>query len=348
MPETLPCITNLYQVVVIDHASTTPKYQQVVNAIIKGVEEGLLQQYYPMPSINDLSYELEISRDTGVRAYRDLKQLGIINSVPGKGYFIAADRVVKRMKVCLLFNKLSTHKKIIYDAFIEALGGRASIDFYIYNNDFALFKEILQQKLEGYSYYVIIPHFLEGAEHALKLIDEIPKDKLILMDKLLPQIEGQFGAVYENFAQDIYGALEKALEPLSKYHTIKMIFPDYTYYPREIKDGFIKFCHEYAFGYEIVSDMESEIIQAGTTYISLMEDNLVQVIEKILNARFEIGKQVGVISYNETPLKRIILNGITTISTDFKLMGELAAHLMLQRSKEHISIPFKLNLRASL
>jgi len=47
-------------------------------------------------------------------------------------------------------------------------------------------------------------------------------------------------------------------------------------------------------------------------------------------------------------MKKIILNGITTISTDFYLMGEKAAELILQKSKKKISIPFKLILRDSL
>ncbi len=49
-----------------------------------------------------------------------------------------------------------------------------------------------------------------------------------------------------------------------------------------------------------------------------MENDLVILIERILAAGLKVGKDVGVISYNETPLKKIILNGITTISTDFK------------------------------
>ena len=60
-----------------------------------------------------------------------------------------------------------------------------------------------------------------------------------------------------------------------------------------------------------------------------MEDDLVLLIEKIIETKLEVGKQVGVIAYNETPLKRIILNGINTISTDFHLMGEKAAQLIL-------------------
>jgi DNA-binding LacI/PurR family transcriptional regulator len=62
----------------------------------------------------------------------------------------------------------------------------------------------------------------------------------------------------------------------------------------------------------------------------------------------KIGEQVGIISYNETPLKKVILNGITTISTDFHQMGVIAAELILSDSKEHIKVPFKLTLRQSL
>ena len=79
-----------------------------------------------------------------------------------------------------------------------------------------------------------------------------------------------------------------------------------------------------------------------------MEDDLVLLIEKILNKKLKIGKDVGVISYNETALKKIILNGITTISTDFQMMGEKAAELILNKSVAHIEARFYLTLRNSL
>ena len=47
-------------------------------------------------------------------------------------------------------------------------------------------------------------------------------------------------------------------------------------------------------------------------------------------------------------LKKIILNGITTISTDFQMMGEKAAELILNKSSEHIEARFYLTLRNSL
>jgi DNA-binding LacI/PurR family transcriptional regulator len=60
------------------------------------------------------------------------------------------------------------------------------------------------------------------------------------------------------------------------------------------------------------------------------------------------GEDVGIISYNETPIKKIILNGITTISTNFEEMGKMAARLILENRREHLEVPFKLTIRNSL
>jgi hypothetical protein len=180
------------------------------------------------------------------------------------------------------------------------------------------------------------------------VINTIPKDKLILLDKLVPGVDGQYGAVYENFEKDIYGALEEALPQLSKYNTIKINVPANTYHPDEIFKGFRRFCQQYAFSYKVVHNIANEPIKKGEAYINLMEDDLVILIEKILATKMKVGKHVGVISYNETPLKKIILNGITTISTDFTMMGEKAAQLILEQSTEHVEIPFHVTIRASL
>ena len=215
---------NLYNLISLDEYSATPKYLQVVNSIVKAIEDGKISKGYLMPSSNDLSYELDISRDTSMRIYKELKKLKILVAFPGKGYFISETDLRKRITIFLLFNKLSTHKKIIYDSFAAALGNHAAIDFYIYNNDFLLFKDLLNNRKKDYSYYVIIPHFLEGGEHATDVINTIPKEKLIIMDKLLPGVDGSYGAVYENFEKDIYTSLKQALPQLSKYHTINIIF----------------------------------------------------------------------------------------------------------------------------
>ena len=332
----------------IDFYSATPKYLQLANCIIKAIQENKIKQNDVLPSINELSFEFEIARDTAEKGYKYLKKLGILGSVPGKGYFIRNTEINQSLQIFLLFNKLSAHKKIVYDALVAALGDLATIDFYIYNNDYALFKKLLARKRTDYTHYVIIPHFLEGGENAHEIINAIPKDKLVLLDKVLPGVDGKYAAVYENFEQDIFKALEQALPALSKYDTLKIIFPSYTYYPEEIIKGLSHFCSEYAFSFKVVHQIRNEEIRKGDVYINVMEDDLVTLIERVMGGNLVIGTDVGIISYNETPLKKLILNGITTISTDFQLMGAKTAELILQQSTEHVAIPFYLTLRPSL
>src|SRR5258708_27610450 len=113
-----------------------------------------------------------------------------------------------------------------------------------------MFRKLLTNHKEYYSHYVIIPHFPEGEEYAPEIINSIPREKLVLLSKTIPGINGEYTAVYENFEKDIYGALDMAREALSTYHTIKTIFPAYAYHPTAILKGCNRFCQEYAFTFK--------------------------------------------------------------------------------------------------
>ncbi|MBZ4187927.1 GntR family transcriptional regulator [Niabella beijingensis] len=339
---------SIFKYIELDVLSATPKYQQLAQSIINAIADGSIRKDDILPSINELSYEFEISRDTAEKAYKHLKRMGVLGSVPGKGYFVKAGDLQNSLKIFLMFNKLSTHKKIIYDAFVKTLGPTAVIDFYIYNNDFNLFKKLISSIEKKYTHFVIITHFMEGGEGAPEIINALPKEKLILLDKLVPGVTGDFSAVYENFEEDIYRSLEKALDRLKHYETLKIIEPEYSYFPEEITNGFRRFCQQYAFNGKVVHHIQKEIISEKEVYICLMEDDLVTLVDKIMAAELRLGADVGVISYNETPLKRLILQGITTFSTDFEAMGAEAARLVLSGEKQKVAVPFHLRLRPSL
>lgn len=332
----------------VDEYSITSKYLQIANSVIREIANGNIKLGDNLPSINELSIELDIARDTVERGYKHLRHIGIIDAVPRRGYYIKNTEFHKPFKVFLLFNKLSAHKKSIYDSFVSTLGENAVIDFYIYNNDFLLFKKIIANKKDDYTHYVIIPHFIDSEENANEIINTLPKEKLLLLDKIVPGITGEYAAAYENFEKDIYNALCSATERLSKYHTLKIIFPSQTYYPVEILRGFKNYCQDNAFCYKVVHNIQDEPVNSGEVFINVMEDDLVILLERLIPSGLIIGEQVGVISYNETPVKKFILNGITTISTDFHQMGITAAKLILSNLKVLTEIPFKLILRASL
>lgn len=135
---------------------------------------------------------------------------------------------------------------------------------------------------------------------------------------------------------------------LATYHTLKIIFPNYTYFPKDILAGFQAFCRQYAFNHTVIPIIENEVIQPGVVYINLMEDDLVTLLGKVKQTSYLVGKDIGIISYNETPWKEHILQGITTISTDFVAMGQMAAQLVRNSSNDKLNVPFRLTLRPSI
>ena len=330
--------------------SKVPKYKQIINSLFSAIENGDIKKNDKLPSVNELLIEFDISRDTIVRAYDYLKKMELIESVPGKGYYIKKDDFVLKAKVFLLFNKLSAHKKIIYDAFAKELGDHATIDFFIYDNNYRQFKNLIEtSKAREYTHYVIICHFEEGGEDLINFIKaQIPKRKLIILDKRVEKLGASVGCIYQDFEKNIYEALAELNPQLKKYKQIKLLLRKRTYHPIEIKKGFIKFCGQYAYDFQIVEEIENETIEKNTAYINLMENDLVILIKKIKETNFVLGKDVGIISYNDTPLKEILLDGITVISTNFEQLGKEAAKLVINKQKQQKENPFYVILRKSL
>ena len=76
--------------------------------------------------------------------------------------------------------------------------------------------------------------------------------------------------------------------------------------------------------------------------------DLVRVVKTCRIKKFELGKDVGVLSYNDTPMKQIVGGGITVISIDFELMGEQAAKFVKNKQKIGEVLTTSLILRDSL
>ena len=340
----------MLQFININEQSKVPKYEQIVNSILTAISNGDVVLNQKLPSVNQLLIEYDVSRDTIVHAYDNLKKRKIIESVPGKGYYIINDQLTLRAKVFLLFNKLSAHKKLIYDAFSKTLGQTATIDFFIYDNDFGHFSQLIRSsKSREYTHYVIISHFDEGGGNLVDFLQtELPLDQLIVLDKKIDGLENKVAAVYQDFEKNIYSALTELNPSLKKYKQLKLLFDNKTYQPKEIKKGFIRFCGEYAYDFAVLDSMDKEAITGGTAYINLKEDDLVSLIKKIKNTDFAVGQDVGIISYNDTPLKEVLLEGITVIASDFQKLGKQAAQLVLNNNKAQFENPFYVIQRKSL
>ncbi|UTC65781.1 GntR family transcriptional regulator [Treponema sp. OMZ 788] len=75
--------------IIISNSSQDPIYEQVYSAIKKAILNGEIEEGVPLPSIRTLAKDLQISVITTKRAYDELERDGFIDSVQGKGSFVA-------------------------------------------------------------------------------------------------------------------------------------------------------------------------------------------------------------------------------------------------------------------
>ncbi|HEX5153227.1 MAG TPA: GntR family transcriptional regulator [Parafilimonas sp.] len=333
----------------IDEERRTPKYLQIIDCITNAIKQNKLRKGDKILSINECSNEYSLSRDTVQRAYDVLEERGIISAIKGKGFYINSSDVATKYRILLLFNKISNYKKQIYNSFIETLGEDAVVDLKIHHCNAKVLEGLIMDNWYDYNYFVIMPHFYENIAEVYQLILKIPPEKLVILDKDLTDVNKNYTAVYQDFRNDIVEALESGLKILEKYKKLVLVHPKIIPYPFEIVMGFRNFCMQYNFSNQVIHEIKPGTkIEQHTAYIVIEETDLVQLIKNCKSQKLKIGKNVGIISYNETPLKEILINGITVISTDHAKMGETAAKLILENRREKIKNPFTLILRKSL
>lgn len=335
----------------IQPASSTPKYRQIVEGIVRGIRSREIGEHERLPSINEFSAAYDVSRDTVEKAYRQLKSQGVVISVPGKGYFTSPCAYPQMKNVLLLFNKVSAYKRAILEGFIDVVGDQVNIDFQFYYDDFKLFEKILKEKAGKYSDYVIIPSFKWSEEAcASRMINELlPLDKVWILNSQLGGLQGLAGAVYQDYEHDIQGALDQARSLLSRYQRLILVFPTYSNYSRGIIRGFQRFAIDSGAEWKVIyKDIEEHEIVRDTAYVTILDHDLVALVKKMRQKNWEAGRDIGILAYNDSPLKEVLLDGITVMSTDHHEMGATIARMILENDRSHKENTFNLIVRNSL
>jgi DNA-binding transcriptional regulator YhcF (GntR family) len=324
-----------------------PIYKYIAEIIARDIEKGILQKKVQLPSVNEFSSKYAVARDTIEKAYGELKKQNYISSAPGKGYFVIGKKESK-LKVLLVFNKLSSYKKMVYDAIIETMDNKAKVDLQVHHYDPHLLREIVETSLGKYHYYVIMPHFFQHSKKKdyLPILNSIPANELVILDKKINGLQENVMGIFQNFKYDIYYALTSEVKRIKKYHHVVMIFPKETHHPVEIIAGVKKFCYETNKKFSVIKNLETEKITSGKLYIVIEENDLAKLIKKVRKTKFQTGKQIGIISFNESDLKELL--DITVITTDFDKMGRTAATLILERNHSQVNNPFKIIVRNSI
>lgn len=94
--------------IIISNSSGEPIYEQIADQIKNLIINGELEEGDSLPSIRSLAKELQISVITTKRSYEELESEGFIETVAGKGSFVAAQNkeLLREKRLKLIEEKL--------------------------------------------------------------------------------------------------------------------------------------------------------------------------------------------------------------------------------------------------
>lgn len=317
------------------------KIQQLVHAISEAIVSGQLNEGDALPSVNRLSSDSGYSRDTVFKAYRVLKGMGMIESAPTRNYYVTGGS----FRVLMMLDDFSAFKEQLYQSFRSNLPDSYSVDllFHHYNRD--IFSQLIQNSLGRYSVYVVMNIDHSGMEAVLESIDQ---EKLLILDMGMPSSE-RISYIVQNFNEVVAECLEAGLNHLKKYSELVLVYDNKrTPHPADTTVAVKNFCNSRGIFFRQVQSAAGQPVKKGECWFTIHDSDLVEVIKTCRKNNLITGVDVGILSYNETPMKQIVEGGITVISTDFVKMGKLAAGFVKTRQKIAEVLSTSLILRKSL
>ena len=328
--------------IILDINDKAPIYKQLVEQFEEAIRSGKLKTGEQVASMNDFAAQMGISKETVKKAYGILREKGLLIPQQGKGFYVAESYLDSKPRVLVLFDKLSIYKEVLYNSLAEALGDHADLTILTHNQNIELFTYYLDTCLDKFDYYVISPHFPldeRTQQIAVKLISRVPNRKLIMVDHWMQNYQGNYGAVYQDFENDVYEGLKQGLDKLKSTSCLKVVTLPSSLYGSMVTRGVDRFVKEFNIPVSYSDSVAGEIMPNETYLIlsSQLDSGLAAFARKAKKQNLEVGRDVFVISYNEFDLNEVVLNGLTTISTDFKQMGRTAAQMIIEKKswKEH-------------
>lgn len=324
----------------IDESAGQTKLQQLVHSITEAISNGKLKVGEMLPSVNQLSSESGFSRDTVFKAYNILKKRNIIESVPQKGYYVSSES----FKVFMLLDDFSAFKEQLYQSFRQNLPESFSVDLWFHHYIPEVFHQLIQNSLGRYSLYVVMNIDNKSIDPILSKIDA---NKLLILDMGNPG--NNLNYLLQDFNKAVISCLTQGLPAIQKFDEFILIYSEKkTPHPVETVDAFRRFCKINKIKHRVTDKFNETQLKSGQVFLVIKDNELVEIIKAGLRKGFHLGKDFGIISYNDTPMKEIVEGGVTVISTNFKKMGEQAAEFAKNKQKLQEILPTSLILRKSL
>jgi len=319
------------------------KNEAIINGIIEAIDRGVISKGAPLPSVNKMIQKLGVARMTVVRALNELKERGFIVSEDKVGYFVANDKKPE-LKVFLMLNDFSSYLENFYTQIIkDIINQNIKIDLFFHHCNPTILKTILYENLGFYGLYIIAVFDSPIVKTA---VSRIPSRKLLQI--IRPPLIENASSICQDFYLGLKEKLKKLIPFLAKYKQFILITHEKYHHPASIKTAFTDFCQENNIANRIEKEINSDLIGSGTAFWVIEDNDLITLIRLSEEAGFRIGYEIGILSYNDTPMKEFIRNGITVISVDFAKMGQSVSAYMKNPVYTHQVFELELIIRKSL
>lgn len=316
------------------------KVTQLADTLSQAISRKEFLEGDSLPSINQLSAQYGVSRDTVFKAFLDLRERGLIDSTPGKGYYVTSQVT----NVLLLLDQYTPFKEALYNSFVKHLPINYKVDLLFHQYNERLFNTIIRESIGKYNKYIVMNFDNEKFSTALNKINPA---RLLLLDFGKFQ-KNKYFYICQDFDESFYQALLTLKERMHKYRQIVFLFSKGLKHPQSSKDYFIRFCKEQGFLYEIQEDIENLMVRKETAYIAIKQQDVVKAVKQGRLEGLKCGKDFGLLAYNDIPSYEVIDEGITSLSIDWEMMGNEAANFVLNDTPIQKYLPTEVRLRKSL
>ena len=303
--------------------SHMPKSKFIENYFIDMINEGVLKKGMKLPSINELAGKCKIARETVVKSYNLLKSKGLIESRHGKGFIVIKSKYKKSVNVFILLDVMSnSYKEQLVRGLNENLGNKVSITCFAHRYNPEMFVNLIEDAIGRYEYYVV---FAMRDKSTFKSVLKIPQNRLLLLDVPadIPDCESSY--IYQNSDENFYKALSESLPFISKYKKFYMIFDPSGTHPVERISAFKRFCSDNSLDCRILDDFSEAYLEKGAFFMVMDDNHLVDILLSAKDKGLKVKDDFGVISYNDSPIKKVVADGAAVISINFYNLGKMLA-----------------------
>ena len=288
-------------------SSTRAPIPRSTSRFSEGVKEALrsgrLHRGDRLPSINDAKSLYGFSRDTWIKAYDHLKDQGYLSASHGKGYFVKSDAAEPRIRAFVLFDTFNGFKENVLQGLSDTVLRQVDVEVCFHHFNPGLFRRLLLEARGKYDRYVVMPFLAPEVAEALT---ELEAERLLVLDihACLPSKRTPF--IVQNFDAQLAQALGTGLKRLKRYRCLTLVFPPHNHDPVEIQDAVLRFGRRAGLQTTIVPRLTEHMVQTETAYLVLDDRDLVSLVKHCNATGHRLGKDVGVVSYNDTPLKEVV------------------------------------------